>query len=69
MKPFKTIKERAEIEFVEKKSRFIGYASPAASEEEAVRFVEELKKRHKDATHNVYAYVLTGGAKALFRRR
>ena len=63
MKPFKTIKERAEIEFVEKKSRFIGYASPAASEEEAVRFVEELKKRHKDATHNVYAYVLTGGQK------
>ena len=33
-------------EIVEKKSRFIGYAQPVSSEEEAYAFVESVKKKH-----------------------
>lgn len=40
------------------KSRFIGYSLPINSEEEALEFIEEIKTKHRDATHNVYAYVL-----------
>ncbi|MEE0775862.1 MAG: YigZ family protein, partial [Bacillota bacterium] len=46
----------AEVELIEKKSRFIGYCSIAHSEEEAQSFIESIKKKHWDATHNVYAY-------------
>ncbi|MTI66044.1 MAG: YigZ family protein [Firmicutes bacterium] len=44
-------------EFVEKKSRFIGYAKPISSEKEANEFIEKIKSKHRDATHNVPAYV------------
>ena len=40
------------------KSTFIGYAKPIKTEEEAVEFVNEIKKKHKDATHNVWAYTV-----------
>lgn len=40
------------------KSRFIGYSLPINSEQEALDFIEEIKTKHRDATHNVYAYVL-----------
>lgn len=30
--------------------------APAANEEEALKFIEEISKKHWDATHNVYAY-------------
>ncbi|MGB9781099.1 YigZ family protein [Caldanaerobacter sp.] len=46
----------AEIEI--KKSRFIGHASPVASEEEAIKFIEKIRSEHRLATHNVYAYVV-----------
>ena len=41
-------------EIVEKKSRFIGYAQPVSSEEEAYAFVESVKKKHYDARHNCF---------------
>lgn len=40
------------------KSTFIGYAKPVKTEEEALTFIQEIKKKHRDATHNVPAYVL-----------
>lgn len=45
-------------EIEEKKSRFIAYVSHAETEEEALAFVESVKKKHWDARHNCYAYVL-----------
>ena len=54
---YKTILTRSEIEFTEKKSRFIGYAAPVTNENEAIEFVKTIKAKHRDATHNVYAYV------------
>lgn len=58
---YKTIKKRASDEFVEKKSRFIGYIAPVSTEEEAVEFINEIRAKHRDATHNVYAYSLRAG--------
>ena len=45
-------------EFVEKRSRFIGQVWPVASEEEALAILSEVQKQHRDANHNVYAYIL-----------
>ena len=50
--------KKAEAEIIERKSRFIGYISPVSSEEEARAFIETIKEKHSDATHNVWAYVL-----------
>ena len=47
-----------EIEFIERKSRFIGYIKPVQTEAEAIDFINEISKKHWDATHNVYAYNL-----------
>lgn len=57
-KAYRTIKNEAFDEFVEKKSRFIGYAKPVKTQEEAVSFISQIKQKHWDATHNVSAYVL-----------
>lgn len=57
-KAYRTIKQEAFDEFVEKKSRFIGYAKPVTTQEEAVAFISQIKQKHWDATHNVSAYVL-----------
>lgn len=56
-----TLKGSGEAEFEEKKSLFIGYARPVKSEEEANAFIKEIKEMHRDATHNVYGYVMRGG--------
>lgn len=55
---YRTIAERCEARFIEKKSEFIGYLSPAGSEEEAVAFINEIRAMHRKATHNCYAYIL-----------
>lgn len=54
---YKTIHKFGEDEIIINKSRFIGYAMPINSEEEALKFIDKIKTKHKDATHNVYAYV------------
>ena len=58
---YKTVKEYGEAEFVEKRSRFIGYCKPVKTEEEAIAFINEKKSKHWDATHNVYAYCIREG--------
>lgn len=58
---YKTVKEYANAEFVEKRSKFIGYCKPVKTEEEAVEFINDIKKEHWDATHNCYAYSLKNG--------
>ncbi len=56
LKKYKTILAQAQAEIVEKKSRFIATVRPVKTEEEARAFLEELKKKYWDATHNVFAY-------------
>ena len=62
MNTLTTLAGEGKATVVDRKSEFIGYAAPAASEEEAMRFVASIKKKHADARHNVFAYVLRGGA-------
>lgn len=45
-------------ELEEKKSRFIANTLPITSQEEALAFIEKIKKQYWDARHNCYAYVL-----------
>ena len=53
-----TIKDSASPEFVERRSRFIGYIMPVTTEQQALDFISSIRAKHWDATHNVYAYVL-----------
>lgn len=55
---YKTVYKGGEGEIVEKKSRFIATVVPVHSEEEALKFVEAMKKKYWNATHNCYAYVI-----------
>lgn len=55
---YRTIAAPAEDEFIEKKSRFIGYIAPVTTEQEAAAFIESVRARHREARHNCYAYRL-----------
>lgn len=55
---YRTIRREGAREIVIKKSRFIGYGKPVTSEDEAIAFIESIRKKHWDATHNCYAYVI-----------
>ncbi len=61
LQDYKTVKAYAQASFVEKKSRFIGYITPVQTEEQAQEFIQTISKKHFDATHNVYAYILREG--------
>lgn len=58
MIPYKTVKNQAEAEVIIEKSRFIAYVKPVESENEANLFIEQIKKKHYNATHNVPVYLL-----------
>lgn len=53
---YKTILKTATTEFEEKKSRFITNIKPVSTEEDAIAFINEIKTKHWNASHNVYAY-------------
>lgn len=55
---YKTVYEGGQGEIVEKKSRFIATVQPISSEEQALEFIEMIKKKYWDARHNCFAYVL-----------
>lgn len=55
---YKTVKRYAFAEMIEKKSRFIGHCRPVSTEEEAVAFINAVRAENREATHNVYAYIL-----------
>lgn len=56
----KTVLHPAEAEISVKKSRFICYLSHVESEEEALAFIESVKKKNYDARHNCSAYIISG---------
>lgn len=59
MKPFyKTVAKGAQAELIERKSRFIATVRPVATESEALGLIEEMRTQYRDATHNVYAYII-----------
>ena len=56
--PYRVLLSDGEGEFIEKKSRFIATVRIVNSEEEATRFIEEMKKKYWNATHNCSAFVV-----------
>ena len=53
-----TVKNEALAEFDEKKSIFIGHVKRVQTEDEAKEFISKIKKSHKEARHNVFAYII-----------
>ena len=58
MNEYKTVFESGESTIIIEKSKFIGYSRHVETEEDALTFINEIKKKNKDATHNVSAYIL-----------
>lgn len=58
LQTYRTIREFGQDEIIIKKSKFIGHAQPVATEEEATAFIERIKKKHWDATHNCSAFII-----------
>ena len=58
MESYITVLQHSSFEYEDRKSVFIGEALPVSTEEEALAFIESVKKRYPDARHHVYAYVL-----------
>lgn len=56
LETYKTVLEGGVGEITEKKSRFIATVRPVKSEEEALAFLEETKKKYWDARHNCFVY-------------
>lgn len=57
-KKIKRPRKTANIEFIERKSVFIGFSTFVENEEQALEIIKQKKKQYSDATHNVYAYVI-----------
>ncbi len=57
-KEYTTLSDYGEASFTEKRSEFIGYAMPVETEQDALDFISQIKKKHSDARHNVYAYIV-----------
>lgn len=55
---YKTIRTASSNEYIVKKSRFIGHIMPVTTQEQALEFIQTVSKKHWDATHNVYAYII-----------
>jgi len=58
LQTYYTVKGYGEAEIVIEKSRFICYVNRATTEEEAMQFIQTIKKKHWDATHNCSAYLI-----------
>ena len=58
MELYKTVRNEAQAEQIIEKSRFITHVRPVSDRDEAEEFIASVKKKYKDATHNVPAMVL-----------
>ncbi len=61
MPEYITVEKAAVAEITEKKSRFIAYVFPVKTEAQAQEHIAEIRKKHYDARHNVYAYCINNG--------
>ncbi len=58
MSAYQTLAKPAETETVIHKSRFIGFAAPVKSAEDALQVLDEIKKNSRDASHHCFAYII-----------
>jgi len=61
VRSYTTLKELGDIEYILKRSRFIGTAAPASDVNEASSLIARIKSEHRDANHHCYAYSLKDG--------
>lgn len=54
---YRTLCVQGVWEFTEKKSRFIGYAAPALTEEQALAYIRQVKEKHPDCSAVLYGYI------------
>lgn len=59
-KEYKSVLELVSAEDLINKSKFIANTKHVTSEDEAIAFINEMKEKYKDATHNVSAYIING---------
>ena len=55
---YKTVLEESQTLLIEKKSKFISHVKPVDNEEDALKYLAEMRSKYSDAKHNVYAYVI-----------
>ncbi|WP_313165185.1 YigZ family protein [Sedimentibacter sp.] len=55
---YKSVHKIGRDEIIINKSKFIGTSAPVENEEEALSFIDSVRKEFKDASHNCYAYVI-----------
>lgn len=55
---YRTVECECETLMIEKKSKFYSHVKPVDNEEDALKYLNEIRSRYSDATHNVYAYVI-----------
>lgn len=55
---YTTVKHGGSNELIISKSKFIAHCTRAESEEQAISFIESIKKEHANATHNCSAYLI-----------
>lgn len=63
---YKTIKEKAEGTYSEKRSKFLAFAIPVSTVDEVKQLVADYQKKYYDARHVCYAYML-GAERTEFR--
>ena len=63
---YKTIAKPSEGSYSEKRSKFLAYAFPVQNEQEVKERLAEIQKKHWDARHHCYAYIL-GAHKDAYR--
>lgn len=55
---YKTVAMESETLIIEKKSKFYSHVKPVDNEADAIEYLNQIRSRYSDATHNVYAYVI-----------
>lgn len=58
---YTTIAGEGQAEYEDRKSVFIGHAMPVKSEEDAVRYIKNIRHKYSDARHNVHAFIIGNG--------
>lgn len=62
MADYISVDRQSTSEIVEKKSRFICNMKHVETEDEAIEFIKQMRKKYYDARHNVYAYIIGDGS-------
>lgn len=55
---YRTVARESQTLMIEKKSKFISSVRPVDNEEDAIAYLNAVRSKYPDATHNVYAYVI-----------